>query len=141
MAIKTINKEMLDLEHRFWDAMQRKDGQTAKAMTHANCVVVGAQGASTIDRETMGKLTVEGNWTLEQYEIDPTSVQALVLDDTTRVVAYKVTERLTVDGEKIKLQANDSSVWVLKNGEWLCALHTESVAGDPFGRDKQPSKR
>ena len=23
-----------------------------------------------------------------------------------------------------------------RNGKWLCALHTESVAGDPFGRDR-----
>jgi hypothetical protein len=27
----------------------------------------------------------------------------------------------------------------LRNGRWLCALHTQSIAGDPFGRDRQPS--
>jgi hypothetical protein len=31
----------------------------------------------------------------------------------------------------------DSSTWVRRNGRWLCALHTEAIAGDPFGRDRQ----
>jgi hypothetical protein len=42
--------------------------------------------------------------------------------------------RLVVDGKPVKLQAYDSSVWVRRDGDWLCALHTESPAGDPFGR-------
>jgi hypothetical protein len=29
------------------------------------------------------------------------------------------------------------STWVRRNGGWVCALHTESILGDPFGRDKR----
>jgi hypothetical protein len=36
-----------------------------------------------------------------------------------------------------KLDAADSSTWVRRNGRWLCALHTEAILGDPFGRDRQ----
>ncbi|MEO7102620.1 MAG: hypothetical protein ABI311_04630 [Gemmatimonadaceae bacterium] len=45
-------------------------------------------------------------------------------------------ETVVVDGKTIQLTANDASVWVRRDGEWRCALHTESVAGDPFGRDR-----
>lgn len=31
-------------------------------------------------------------------------------------------------------EAFDSSVWVHRIGHWVCAVHTESLAGDPFGR-------
>jgi Domain of unknown function (DUF4440) len=58
--------------------------------------------------------------------------------DDVAIVAYKVSERVTVDGQTIPIEANDSSVWVKRDGEWLCALHTESLAGDPYGRDRQP---
>jgi len=44
-----------------------------------------------------------------------------------------------VDGETLPVVANDSSVWVRRDGQWRCALHTESLAGDPFGRDKTVS--
>ena len=53
------------------------------------------------------------------------------------IVAYKVNERVVVDGKTLPIEANDSSVWVCRDGEWLCALHTESLAGDPYGRDRR----
>jgi hypothetical protein len=28
---------------------------------------------------------------------------------------------------------------VKRNGDWVCALHTESLAGDPYGRDRKQS--
>ena len=33
--------------------------------------------------------------------------------------------------------AADASTWVRRNGRWVCALHTESLKGDPFGRDRR----
>jgi hypothetical protein len=56
------------------------------------------------------------------------------LSNDIAVMAYKVSEDLTVDGKKIELKAFDSSVWTKRGGEWVCVVHTESIAGDPFGR-------
>ena len=69
---------------------------------------------------------------------DEKTMQVKFINDDVAIVAYKVNESLIVDGKPLPLNANDSSVWVRRNGEWLCALPTESVAGDPFGRDKSP---
>lgn len=49
-------------------------------------------------------------------------------------------EELTVDGKRVALDAADASTWVRRNGRWVCALHTESLAGDPFGRDRGNGK-
>ena len=43
---------------------------------------------------------------------------------------------MLVEGKPVKLEAFDTSVWMKQDGKWVCALHTESLAGDPFGRDK-----
>ena len=86
----------------------------------------------------MAKLTAEGKWQLHQYVIEDKNAQVRFVADDVAIVAYKVTERVTVDGQTIPIEANDSSVWVKRDGEWLCALHTESLAGDPYGRDRQP---
>ena len=58
---------------------------------------------------------------------------------TSPAVTVTVTNVVTVDGEPVSLEAADVSTWVRRDGRWLCALHTESLAGDPFGRDRQPS--
>lgn len=128
--------ELMQLEHRFWNAMQKKDAGVAEKLTDDGCIVVGAQGVSAIDAKTMGKLTTEGKWQLGEYSFDERNAQVRMLSDDVAIVAYKVNERVVVDGKDIPVEANDASVWVRRDGEWRCALHTESLAGDPFGRDK-----
>ncbi len=137
MQTQSHERELLDIERRFWDAMKTKDAQRAAQMTDDGCIIVGAQGVSAIDGKTMGKLTSEGKWQLEQFAIDDKNTQVRFVGNDVAIVAYRVTERVAIDGETLAVEANDSSVWVRRDGEWLCALHTESLAGDPFGRDRQ----
>ena len=46
--------------------------------------------------------------------------------------------KTAVDGKDVDLEAFDASVWRREQGQWTCVLHTESIAGDPFGRDRAP---
>jgi hypothetical protein len=137
MSTLTATQEMLAIEKNFWDAMQKKDGRRAREMTDEGCIVVGAQGVSAIDGKTMGKLTEEGDWDLENYSFDESNAQVRMITPDIAIVAYSVNEKVTVDGRSLPVEANDASVWVRRDGEWLCALHTESLAGDPFGRDRE----
>ncbi len=138
MTSTSNTQELLEQERRFWNAMKEKDAGTAGRMTDDGCIIVGAQGVSAIDRKTMAKLTEEGEWQLEQYRVDDDTAQVRFIGDDVALVAYKVNERVVVDGETLNLEANDSSVWVRRDGKWLCAMHTESIAGDPYGRDRKP---
>ncbi len=136
MTVAANTQELLEHERRFWNAMRDKDGEAASEMTADHCIVVGAQGVSSVDPETMARLTKEGDWELERFTFDESTAQVRFLNEDVALLAYKVKERLTVDGKPVNLEANDSSVWVRRNGEWRCALHTESLAGDPYGRDR-----
>jgi len=136
MTVDTKERQLLDLEKQFWDTMKTKDGRTAGRMTDDGCIVVGAQGVSAIDGPQMEKLMAEGKWELKQYSFDEKNTQVRFINDDVAIVAYKVNERVTIDGKTLPIDANDSSVWVRRDGEWLCALHTESLAGDPYGRDR-----
>jgi uncharacterized protein (TIGR02246 family) len=141
MDSPTKTNELLKVEHRFWDAMQTKDARVAEQMTDDGCIVVGAQGVSAIDARTMGKMTTEGKWQLDEYSFDENNAQVRMLSDDVAIVAYKVKERVVVDGKALPVEANDASVWVRRDGKWLCALHTESLSGDPYGRDKRTPPR
>ena len=135
-------KELLEVEHTFWESMKNKDAQGAGRMTDDGCIIVGAQGVSAIDAKTMAKLTTEGKWQLQEYAIDESKAQVRFLTDDVAIVAYKVTERVVLDGKTLPIEAHDSSVWVRRSGKWVCALHTESLAVDTYGRDKnKPGKR
>jgi uncharacterized protein (TIGR02246 family) len=130
-------QELAAVEHDFWRAMQNKDARRAEALTDDGCIVVGAQGVSAIDSAAMGKMTAEGKWELKEFVFDDASRRVRFLTDDIAIVAYKVSERVVIDGKPLSIEANDASVWVRRDGAWRCALHTESLAGDPYGRDKR----
>ena len=135
MPTLTGEKELLEFENRYWQAIKERDVDTATSLTEFPCLVAGASGIGRIDRDAYVKMMKGASYRLHDFEIKDSEVR--LLDDDVALVAYKVHEELTVDSEKVSMDAADSSVWVRRNGQWRCALHTESLAGDPFGRDKK----
>ena len=137
MTTQTIEAELLELEKRYWQALKDQDVDSAMALTDDPCIVAGAQGIGLLDRKTIGALVKAPTYTLNRFELKD-GAQVRLLQEDVAIVAYQVHEELTVDGKPVTLDAADSSTWVRRNGRWLCALHTEAIAGDPFGRDRRP---
>ena len=135
MSKQAIEQELLALEHRYWQAQKEKDGATAAELTDEGCLIAGAQGVLQIDRQALAGMIEDAPWRIDDYSIGD-EVQVRLLDADTAILAYRVHEELTVDGERVTIDAADTSAWVRRDDRWLCALHTESIAGDPFGRDR-----
>jgi hypothetical protein len=131
-----VEKQLLDLERQYWQALQNRDDETALRLADDPCIVSGASGVASLDRQALAGMLKTDTWQLRHFEIDP-DVKLRMLGDDVAVLAYKVREELTVDGKSVKLEAADASTWVRRDGKWVCALHTESIAGDPFGRDRR----
>jgi ketosteroid isomerase-like protein len=136
MTDGTIEAQLLDHEKQYWQAIKDRDVQAAMRLTDDPCIVAGAQGVARITREAFASMLQAGGWTLHEFTLS--DVQIRVLSEDVAIVAYKVKELLTVDGKPLTLEAADSSTWVRREGQWMCALHTEAVAGDPFGRERHP---
>jgi ketosteroid isomerase-like protein len=136
MTEGTIEAQLLDHEKQYWQAIKDRDVQAAMRLTDDPCIVAGAQGVARITRAAFAGMLQAGGWTLHEFTLS--DVQIRVLNEDVAIVVYKVKEVLTVDGKPLTLEAADSSTWVRREGQWMCALHTEAVAGDPFGRDRHP---
>jgi uncharacterized protein (TIGR02246 family) len=127
--------DLVNLETQFWTAIKERDAEALARLTDDECIVTGAQGAASLDRKTVASMITGAPWRLQAFELKDAKVR-LVRDDVA-IVAYQVHESLTVEGKPLELDAADASVWVRCNGAWMCALHTESLSGDPFGRDRR----
>jgi len=134
-----LEQDILAQEHRFWQSMIDRDSKVGAAMTAEPCIVAGGQGVGRIDRKTFASMMDGGDWTLKSYEFR--DVKFVQPADNVAIIAYTVHEELTVGGKPVMLDAADASTWVKQGGEWLCALHTESVLGDPFGRDRKAAEK
>ena len=80
-------------------------------------------------------MTTEGKWELEQFSFDEKNAQ--VASRRRRRDRRVQGERARRGGRTDAADRGERCVGVGgRNGEWRCALHTESLAGDPYGRDR-----
>lgn len=139
MASTAIEKELLGLEKQYWQAIKDKDADAVMRLTDDPCIVAGAQGIALIGKPALAAMVKAAPYTLQAFDVKE-DVQVRLLSDDVAALAYKVHEELTVDGKPVTIDAADASTWIKRDGRWVCALHTESILGDPFGRDRRSVK-
>lgn len=134
-------QKIIDLEQKFWRTIREKDTEASLAMLPERSIVVGAQGAAVLTRDDYRTMAEqhESFWKLNSFRLD--DVRVIFPRDDVAVIAYTVTEEMEVQGQPLTLKAADATTWIRKNGEWLASLHTESLLGDPFGRDRTAAQK
>ena len=130
-----MEKTIIDLETKFWDAIVKGDVKAATDLLGEKSLLAGAQGVADISKETYAQMAEAPNWKLHAFKLSDVIVKFPA--ENMALIAYKVAEDVTVDGKPLKFEAADTSVWLNKDGKWINVLHTESILGDPFGRDKK----
>jgi hypothetical protein len=138
MNPNTVEKQLIELERQYWQAMQDRNVEAAVKLTEFPCIVASGSGTMRVERPVFEKMMRESTYRIRNVELDPTA-QVRMLTDDVGIVAYKLKEEVTVDGKKLTVEATDASTWVRRDGTWRCALHTESIKGDPWGRDRLPA--
>lgn len=126
-ATTAIDKQLIDLEKKYWDAMKSGDMATMQNLTADPCLVVGPQGVNKVSKRQLPEMMGGPDQRLRSYKFDENNISVRQINDNIAVLAYKVhaeSPRDTVD-------AFDSSVWVRQGDRWECAAHTETLAGKP----------
>jgi catechol 2,3-dioxygenase-like lactoylglutathione lyase family enzyme/ketosteroid isomerase-like protein len=134
MKLTPQEQEILDLENAYWRSIQAGDVQAALQLTGEPCLISGSQGAMALTPRQYEEMSKDSSWKLHRYEITEPVVHLASAD--VAVIAYKVREEMTLEGKPHVLEAADSSTWVRHNSRWRCVQHSESILGDPFGRDR-----
>ena len=134
---RTISdQELLTLERSYWDALKDRDARTVGRLTAEHSSVAGATGVSIWDPLAIKKLVDSATYRIKDYRIDPGTVHVNRISEDVVAIGYGVHEDLEVDGKPVKLDAFDTSVWKNTDNGWTCVLHTESIKGDAYGRDR-----
>ena len=105
----------------------RRYPSTATRLSDARCMVIGPRGIGKLDREALASMVENPPYQLKRYRLDD-DVQVRTIAEGVALIAYKVSEEIVIDGETQTLEAFDSSVWVRRDGGWVCAAHTETPA-------------
>jgi hypothetical protein len=128
-------EKIIDLERKFWITIREKDVEGSIAML-AERSVAGAQGVALLTHDDYRGMARQDDsvWQLLSFEFS--DLKVIFPSRDVAVVAYIVTEEMEVDAKRLTMKAADTTTRIRKNDRWLAAVHTESVVGDPFGRDR-----
>jgi len=115
-----MNNEIINLEKKYWDGMAVHDYETVKNLTKFPCIVAGKKGVMAVDEPAYKKMFEQGaDRTMKVNGISEEQVQA---GEDHAMIAYLID--LNYDGKTMKCAC--TSTWVKVDGNWLCAMHTES---------------
>lgn len=116
--------DIIALETSYWEAMKAKDGARTAELSGKTSLVTGMQGVISIAKSKMGKMTEYGKWTLESYAF--ADVEVIMPAPDVAIIAYTVTQKVTIDGKPQTLHAADSSTWIRGADGWECHAHSET---------------
>lgn len=130
--MRTADSTLINLEKKFWQSMVDEDTDTALSMLAEPSMMVSAQGAMQFDHAQYRQMAEQGSMVIKSFELS--DVNVMFPNDDTAVLTYKVrqamAERGEDDAEAVEQLMADSSVWMRKDGEWRCFMHTETEIDD-----------
>ena len=118
-------QQIVDLETRFWRALQEKDVAGAQAMIADQSRSTGPSGITPMNPQRFGQLMRDAPWTLDDFEFSDMDVIFPTAD--VAVITYKVHQTGEMEGKPMDMNAAESTVWARDGDSWKCALHTETI--------------
>jgi hypothetical protein len=119
-------RELMLLEHNFWQSMVDGDTDAAVSMLDEPALLVSTHGAIQFDRDGYRQMAEQSSVVIKSFELD--DIKVVFPTDDTAVLTYSVRQTLAPRSEpgEVVQDMTDTSVWTHKHGQWLCVLHTES---------------
>lgn len=118
---------LIALEEKFWQAMVDGDPDTATQLLDEPAVMVSAHGALQFDRRQYKEMAEQGPMVVKGFEFG--DMQVLYPNDDMAVLTYRVKQVIGPrgnEGQQIEQHMSDASVWLRKEGQWRCVMHTET---------------
>lgn len=124
--MQAMSKDIITLEKKFWQSMVDEDTETALSMLDEPSLLVSTHGAMQFSHAQYRKMAEQGGMVIKSFELSDMNV--VFPTDEMAVLTYKVKQSLAERGksELREEEMTDASVWMQKNGKWVCVMHTET---------------
>lgn len=120
-----MENQILELEKKYWKAMETRDFDTVKKLTRFPCIVAGKDGVRSVDEASFKKMFDSGAGS-QMKVLDISDAESDIIDERTATLAYLIELEYQVKDQKSSGKCACTSTWIKENGNWICAMHTES---------------
>ena len=105
--------------------MESHDYDTVKSLTRFPCIVVGKNGVRSVD-EVSFKAMFDSGAGSKLKVVRISGVETQRIGENSAIIAYLIDIGVKDNEQKPPVQCACASTWITENGNWVCALHTES---------------
>ncbi len=120
-----MEKQIIELEKKYWQGMENHDYETVKQLTHFPCIIAGKNGVQSVDEDKFKKMFESGDGDKIKV-LGISDIEAQLLIENTAVIAYSIELGMADDTKKSSMKCACTSTWIKENNNWVCALHTEA---------------
>ena len=117
--------QIIELEKKYWQAMENHDYETVKNLTHFPCIIAGKTGLQSVDEATFKKMFESGDGNKIKV-INFSDIETQQLGQDSAIIAYSIQLGIADDDQKSPMKCACTSTWIKENNNWVCALHTET---------------
>ena len=135
--MRIADNTLIALEKKFWQSMVDEDTDTALSMLNEPSLMVSSHGAMQFDHAQYREMAEKGGMVIKSFKLS--DMQVMHPSEDTAVLTYRVKQAIAQRGDtkEVEQEMADSSVWMRKDGEWLCVMHTETE----IDKDQQAKKK
>jgi len=120
-----MENQILELEKKYWKAMETRDFNTVKTLTHFPCIVAGKDGVRSVDEPSFKKMFDSGEGR-QLKVLNISDAESEIIGEDNAIIGYLIELEYGVDGQRSSGKCACTSTWVKENNNWICAMHTES---------------
>jgi ketosteroid isomerase-like protein len=120
-----METQILELEKKYWQAMEDHDFDTVKKLTRFPCIVAGKNGVQSVDEAAFKNMFDSGS-NAKIKVLNISNVQSQSVSKKSAVIAYQIEIGTAYDVQGPSMKCACTSTWTKDDEEWVCALHTET---------------
>jgi hypothetical protein len=117
-----MKDQIKELEEKYWEGMTGHDFDVVKSLTQFPCFIAGKNGVMSVDEESFKKM-FDSHKDIDTKVNNISAVQTRMLTADTAVIIYEID--VSYAGQS--MQCACTSTWQNENGQWKCAVHSEST--------------
>ncbi|MDQ1166060.1 nuclear transport factor 2 family protein [Flavobacterium sp. SORGH_AS_0622] len=120
-----MEKQIIELEKKYWQGMENHDYETVKQLTHFPCIIAGKNGVQSVNEDKFKKMFESGDGDKIKV-LNISDIEAQLLTENTAIIAYSIELGMADGTKKSSMKCACTSTWIKENNNWVCALHTEA---------------
>jgi hypothetical protein len=94
-----MEKQIIELEKKYWQGMENHDYETVKQLTHFPCIIAGKNGVQSVNKNKFKKMFESGDGDKIKV-LNISDIEAQLLTENTAIIAYSVELGIADDTKK-----------------------------------------